>query len=179
MYTLFIDTHQTTNLAIFKDYKVINNISSNELKQSTIIMSLLYKLLNECSLNLKNINEIIVVNGPGSFTGVRLGVTIAKTLAYTQQIPIKTLSSLEVKAIIDDFKNKYYGVKDAKGVYLGKNIEKEIFIEYKNNSEIIENNILCDINYDYDKLSKYFLNLKNTNPHLVNPIYIKKIEAQK
>lgn len=179
MYTLFIDTHQNTKLALFKDYKIVHNISNNELKQSTIIMPLLNKLLNECNLKLKNINEIIVVNGPGSFTGVRLGVTIAKTIAYTQKLSIKTLNSLKIKAVMDDFKNDYYGVKDAKGIYLGTLMEEDISIEYKNNSEINEKNIIIDINYDYEKLSNYIKKLESNNPHHVNPLYVKKIEAQK
>ena len=179
MYTLFIDTHQKTNLAIFKDYKVINSKSSRELKQSTIIMPLLNNLLDECNLELNNICEIIVVNGPGSFTGVRLGVTIAKTIAYLKQIPIKTINSLKIKAIMDGFNNQYYGVKDAKGIYLGTLKNEDINIEYINNSEIKQENIIIDIDYDYEKLSEYISKLISHNPHQVNPLYIKKIEAQK
>ena len=56
----------------------------------------------------QKLDEIIVVNGPGSFTGVRLGVTIAKTLAYTLNIPIKTISSLEVSSISNNAQKSIY-----------------------------------------------------------------------
>lgn len=178
MYILFIDTHQNTNLALFKDDCLINNLNSNELKQSTIIIPLLKTMLEECNVELKKINEIIVVNGPGSFTGVRLGVTIAKTIAYQLNIPIKCLSSLDLIAIMDDYKNHYYGVKDAKGIYLGKNEDGKLSINYKNNNEIKEQDIVTDVTYNYKKLINYFDKLTSIEPHKVNPLYVKKIEAQ-
>lgn len=179
MYTLFIDTHQNTNLALFKDNKLLSHLNSNELKQSTIIMPLLKKIMEESNLNLDQINEIIVVNGPGSFTGVRLGVTIAKTIAYLLNVPTKCLNSLELKAMMDDYNNIYYGVKDSKGFYLGINSNREITIEYISKSEIKEENIITDVTYNYDTIVKYFDALKTINPHKINPLYIKKIEAQK
>ena len=71
------------------------------------------------ALDGKNPEKIYVVNGPGSFTGVRLGVTIAKTFAYTLEIPIKTISSLELKAVSLVEKNKIVGVKENNGYYIG------------------------------------------------------------
>ena len=40
-----------------------------------------------------------MVNGPGSFTGIRIGITIAKVYAWSLNIPITTISSLEAMAI--------------------------------------------------------------------------------
>jgi len=45
------------------------------------------------------ITKIIVVNGPGSFTGIRIGVTIAKVYAWTLKIDITTITSLEAMAL--------------------------------------------------------------------------------
>ena len=45
-----------------------------------------------------DIEKIVVAKGPGSYTGVRIGVTIAKTLAWTLNIPLVGISSLEVLA---------------------------------------------------------------------------------
>jgi tRNA threonylcarbamoyladenosine biosynthesis protein TsaB len=44
------------------------------------------------------LTKIVVAQGPGSYTGVRIGVTIAKSLAWTLQIPLSGVSSLEVLA---------------------------------------------------------------------------------
>ena len=56
------------------------------------------KLLKECGVKPKELTKIVVGAGPGSYTGVRIGVTAAKTLAWSLQIPIVGVSSLEVVA---------------------------------------------------------------------------------
>ena len=115
MYTLFIDTHAANTLLIlYKDnnlYKIKNKESNS---QSEVIMPTLIELLEEENLTVDNLSKIAVVIGPGSFTGVRLGVTIAKTIGYCKNIPIVTVTSLELglptKApfISEPEKNGYY-----------------------------------------------------------------------
>ncbi|MBB6143239.1 tRNA threonylcarbamoyladenosine biosynthesis protein TsaB [Silvibacterium bohemicum] len=56
------------------------------------------ELLQEQSATLQNLEAIIVVNGPGSFTGVRIGVSAAKGLAEALQIPVIALSRLVLLA---------------------------------------------------------------------------------
>ena len=53
----------------------------------------------ECMLYLtaKDIDKIIVVNGPGSFTGIRIGITIAKVYAWSLNIPITTIVKVSDK----------------------------------------------------------------------------------
>lgn len=46
------------------------------------------KLLNKSSISLKDIDGIVCFKGPGSFTGLRIGLTVANALAYAQSIPI-------------------------------------------------------------------------------------------
>lgn len=179
MISLFIDTHQSTNLAIFQDKKLLKQVSSTELKQSTIIMPLLNNLLNQLDLEVNDITEIIVVNGPGSFTGVRLGVTIAKTIAFCLNISIKCINSLSVKAISDGFEHLYYAIKDTKGAYIGKAINKKLEIDYLLNNEVTELNLVTDVIYDISKLYDYEELFEEMPAHLINPIYVKKIEAQK
>ena len=88
---LFIDTHLNDVIIILSENGRIKKEKKilNEKQNSKIIMPLIKKMLGQ-----EKPESIIVVNGPGSFTGVRLGVTIAKTLAYTLQIPIYTITSL-------------------------------------------------------------------------------------
>ena len=98
MNTLLIDTHADfIFLAIYQNQEIKYKKESKEKKDhSTICMPLLIELLSESKLNINQIDDIIVVNGPGSFTGVRIGVTIAKIIAYTMNIPIRTITSLEL-----------------------------------------------------------------------------------
>lgn len=55
-------------------------------------------LMKECGVAPSELSKIVVAKGPGSYTGVRIGVTIAKTLAWTLSIPISAVSSLETLA---------------------------------------------------------------------------------
>jgi tRNA threonylcarbamoyladenosine biosynthesis protein TsaB len=62
------------------------------------VMPAIESLLGDCDLKPANLDKIVVAKGPGSYTGVRIGVTIAKTLAWTLNIPLVGISSLETLA---------------------------------------------------------------------------------
>ena len=59
------------------------------------VMVVCRSLLKDHALEWSSIKGVAVVNGPGSYTGLRLGVSFAKTVAQTQGIPIYGLSSFE------------------------------------------------------------------------------------
>ncbi len=179
---LFIDTHlNDVIIMLSKNGKIIKQkIVKDEKENSKIIMPLIKKVLN------KAIPEsIIVVNGPGSFTGVRLGVTIAKTLAYTLKIPIRTISSLECLAVSLPNEEKIVAFSDNNGYYIGI-FNKESLIgnyEYLSNSEFEKYSqkhpVTTNIELDYNKIIAYALSKETQNPHEVNPLYIKKIDVEK
>jgi tRNA threonylcarbamoyladenosine biosynthesis protein TsaB len=54
--------------------------------------------MKDCEKAPADLTKIVVAKGPGSYTGVRIGVTIAKTLAWTLKIPLVGISSLETLA---------------------------------------------------------------------------------
>ncbi|MFB6500138.1 tRNA (adenosine(37)-N6)-threonylcarbamoyltransferase complex dimerization subunit type 1 TsaB [Bacillus haynesii] len=100
MTILAIDTSNLTlGVALIKDGKMIaEHISHLKKNHSVRAMPAIDELLKECGLEPNDLTQIAVAKGPGSYTGVRIGVTIAKTLAWSLNIPIKTVSSLEVLA---------------------------------------------------------------------------------
>lgn len=100
MTILAIDTSNlTVGVALIKDGKVIaEHISHLKKNHSVRAMPAIDELLKECGLKPSDLTQIAVAKGPGSYTGVRIGVTIAKTLAWSLNIPVKTVSSLEVLA---------------------------------------------------------------------------------
>jgi tRNA threonylcarbamoyladenosine biosynthesis protein TsaB len=65
---------------------------------SALLVSSVADLLQKAALRLADLAAIVVVSGPGSFTGVRVGLSAAKGLAEFHSIPIIALSRLEVLA---------------------------------------------------------------------------------
>ena len=73
-------------------YEVGNN------NHSVTIMPYLKQILDAQKIELKDIDEVIVGIGPGSYTGVRIGVTVAKMIAYINQVKLYQVSSLLLMA---------------------------------------------------------------------------------
>jgi len=63
---------------------------------SSKLMPCIDLLLSRNQIDIKEIDQIIASVGPGSYTGVRIGVTIAKTLSYALNVPLKMISTLKV-----------------------------------------------------------------------------------
>lgn len=100
MISLFLNTSvDFLSVAIVKDNVVLDSFYTklnNDL--SKITLSVIDDMLNRLSISKKDIERIVCVNGPGSFTGLRIGVTIAKVWAYSLNIDIVGVSSLYVLA---------------------------------------------------------------------------------
>lgn len=100
MKVLAIDTsNYPLGIAITDDNQVIGEYITNIKKNHSLrVMPAIETLCRECDVKPADLEKIVVAEGPGSYTGVRIGVTIAKTLAWTLQIPLVGVSSLEVVA---------------------------------------------------------------------------------
>nr|WP_309101637.1 tRNA (adenosine(37)-N6)-threonylcarbamoyltransferase complex dimerization subunit type 1 TsaB [Fredinandcohnia onubensis] len=100
MKVLAIDTsNYVLGVAIVDEEKVIGEVITNLPKNHSVrVMPTIEQLMKECGIKPKELERIVVAMGPGSYTGVRIGVTIAKTLAWSLQIPLVGVSSLEVVA---------------------------------------------------------------------------------
>ena len=101
MISLFIDTSLAdVSIALLKENKLLSQIHNNIPGEHSIyVTKYIEDILKDNNLSPKDVDEIIVVNGPGSFTGIRIGVTIAKIFAYIRKIRIVTISSLKARAI--------------------------------------------------------------------------------
>ena len=193
MYSLYIDTHDTEIvIGLYKDGNILDSrIKPSTRNHSDFTMPLIKEILDTNNLGVKDLNEILVVNGPGSFTGVRIGVTIAKTLAYTLNIPIKTITSLEMYACgKKELEQKLVIIRDVKGVFYGlfnKENEQIGELEYKANKDFDEyvstnnlsNNIVEEKTIDFDAIYQQLSKKEVELAHKANPIYIKVIEALK
>lgn len=100
MNILAIDTSNVAlGVAVVNEEKVLGEYITNVKRDHSVrVMPAIDSLLKDCSLRPEDLTKVVVAKGPGSYTGVRIGVTIAKTLAWTLNIPLVGISSLEILA---------------------------------------------------------------------------------
>lgn len=179
---LFIDTSNNLIISIIKDDKIIYNYTSDTIETSTIILKAIDDAFKETNLDAFKINKIFIVTGPGSFTGIRVGLDVAKIMGYLLNIPLIPLSELELMAtkeslaapIIDARRGYVYGAlyDNLKPILSDRYI---LLSELKhNNYTIVDNNKDCDIL----KIIKKHESDNPVNPHAIKPCYLKKTEAE-
>ncbi|WP_249661563.1 tRNA (adenosine(37)-N6)-threonylcarbamoyltransferase complex dimerization subunit type 1 TsaB [Lysinibacillus fusiformis] len=100
MIWLGIETANTPlSIAVVKDGKVVAEMVQNiKLTHSAGAMPAIEEILARIDVRPNDLDAIAVSEGPGSYTGVRIGVTLAKTLAWTLQKPLVGVSSLKTLA---------------------------------------------------------------------------------
>ena len=199
---LYIDTSSSfLYAAILENDNIISKVCEDYGQSlSEIALPKIAAMFEENNINTKEIDKIIVVNGPGSFTGIRIGITIAKVYAWSLKIKITTISSLEAMAISNNSDKVKVPIINARRGYVYGAIyanDKEILKPQHIKLEELQNK-LRDINdyiyisndefEDIDNIEKYepdFIKIVNKykdkeeiNPHLVNPEYLKLTAAE-
>lgn len=200
--TLFIDTSSSFLYSgLVRNNELVKEIKQSfakELSERALFeIETMFKVAN---IKPNEIDRIIVVNGPGSFTGVRIGVTIAKTLAWSMKKEIIPVSSLEVMAISSSTNSLKVPLIDARrgcvfaGVYDDNNnvVLEECYISLEELLSKLEEKqekytFITNDNINLEKESysldilrivKHLENRKSVNPHSVNPNYLKRTEAE-
>lgn len=201
---LYLDTSSSFLYAgIIEDNRLIDSICEEMASDlSKIALLKISNMFTNNNLKPNDIDKILVVNGPGSFTGIRVGITIAKTYAWGLKKDITTVTSLEAMAISSNFKGYKVPLIDARRGYVYASIfdenNNEIFKACHISLELLKEKINelgkdvviitnDDIDLEYNKeeykpdILKIVQNYKdreNVNPHLVNPEYLKLTEAE-
>ena len=101
MYILAIETTGAfASVALQKDDKIIGHISgSDRFSHLQNLMPQVEAVIKENGLSINDIDLIAVSNGPGSFTGIRIGVSTARALSQLLNIPCVAVPSLEALAL--------------------------------------------------------------------------------
>ena len=197
MKILFLDTSSFfVTVAILEDDKILyefKDVITDDM--SSRIMPIISEGFNSVAFSIKDIDKIFVVNGPGSFTGVRIGVTIAKTIAWALKIKISTISSLEYLATTKCDTKYVVPMIDARrgfvfaGVYdneLNRYLDDQ-YIKYDDLSEYFNEGTIVSLsdfensikpNLDIVKIINKHINDDGINAHSVRPNYLKKTEAE-
>jgi len=109
MNILAIDT--STHLmavALVTNGQVVGELTTNLPKNHSVrLMPAISKLMAEVEMSPKQLHKIVVGKGPGSYTGVRIGLTTAKSMAWALDIPVVGVSSIQVLAYQGRFFNSY------------------------------------------------------------------------
>ena len=197
MKILYIDTSTNYLYAgIVINHELLSEVKKNFTHDlSKYALYEISKMLEKCNLQPNDIDKIIVVNGPGSFTGIRIGMTIAKIFAFTLKKEITTISSLDAMRVSINSNNIIVPIIDARRGYVYASA-------YKNNQVLIPDQyIKLDIllqklntfeekyifitnnKFNLDNINNYnpnilnivnnFKNNKSMNPHLIEPNYLK------
>lgn len=98
MTILALDTsNKTLSVAVeLTDGTIIEQTIENTLQHSVLLMPTIEAIFKEAGITAKDLTKVVVAEGPGSYTGLRIGVTVAKTLAKSLGIPLVGVSSLDV-----------------------------------------------------------------------------------
>ena len=200
MIGLVIDTssaHVTVSIvkgnSIVHEFKkeIDNDIASK-------IMSIINMELIESNIEIKDVEKLFVVNGPGSFTGVRIGVTIAKAIAWALNIKVVPISSLELMAttpttskylvpLIDARRgNVYAGIYDTElnAIVEDKLVSINDILRYDNSEyTFVSNDEIKGINTikpdtDILKIVNKHMNDEGIIAHNLKPQYLKLTEAE-
>ena len=200
---LYIDTSSSyLYTAIVENEKLLSEIKE-EFGQSLSEVALpkIASMFIENDLEAKDIDKIIVVDGPGSFTGIRIGITIAKVYSWSLNIPITTITSLEAMAlsgsentihvpiinarrgyvytaIYDKDNNELFKPQHIKIEDLQKELEKYKEFEYISNDQFKDMENIKPYDPNLEKIVNYYKDKKDVNPHAVNPEYLKLTAAE-
>ena len=205
MKTLYIDTSSSyLYSAIMDGDKIIGEIKEEYGQSlSEVALPRIVSIFNDNNIKPEEIDKIIVVNGPGSFTGIRIGITIAKVYSWSLNIPITTITSLEAMALSSENATYKIPAIDARRGYVfaaiydkkNKQILKPQHIkieDLKKEMESLEKyTVITNDEYldeDFDNIEAYnpnllkiintFKNKESINPHAINPDYLKLTEAE-
>ncbi len=169
---LSLDTSsERLGISIFTEEKhLLYHLSIYKLKPfSEVLVKKLDDIFRELSLNKREIKKVVVCKGVGSYTGLRVGISVAKSIAYALNIPIYTYDSLSVLA----YKYRYINGNILIGINAGKGeVYSQSFTVSLESIKPLEDINLTKLKDFEAKISNYNLivvkNLKISGKNVIN-----------
>ncbi len=152
----FDTTNSKLSLCLNEDEKTLQivNLNENSSQAETLICEI-EKILQNQNIWYENLDLIAATKGPGSFTGVRIGLSCAKALQLATKLPLLTFDSLFILAsFYKNLNRKIFVIIDAKmdEFFIAKFIAQNNKIETVEPSKLVHFNDLKNIILDEDYL---------------------------
>lgn len=104
---LSIDTStKVCSVAIHQSGELVGHMAYHLQKShSSLLPEIIHQLVDNCELALKDLAAVAISEGPGSYTGLRIGTASAKGLAFAMKLPLIAVSSLDSMIAQTDLQN--------------------------------------------------------------------------
>lgn len=195
MISLCMDSaYKNLILGIYKDDHLLDGISIEAFKkQSETIFVELNKLLKKVNLDYKDIDRVIITDGPGSYTGIRIAMTIAKVLCTQMKKELHCISTMQLYAGMDPEANVILDARSKRAyvAHLQSGISDKIeilevdqlddFLE-KHPGTLYGDGYLVNQTEEKSDFLKNFIqvpSVKIENIHALVPQYLKESDAYK
>lgn len=165
MYILSADTSTDINtVSITKDNNIVGEIIVNAGKRhSERLIPLVQTILDECQLTINDINLLAISIGPGSFTGLRVGLSTWKGLALATGIPLVGVPTLYAMTRLAPFRSAVLcPILDARM----KEIYGGVFLIENSKRIILMDNFLGSVETFAEKLREILKNINTTNLYI-------------
>lgn len=153
----------------YEDKTISKVIKTDKNYHSLYIIKEIEKLKKENNIDLKNLNAITVNCGPGSFTGIRVALSIAKVMAFQLNIPLIPLNTPEI--LLKAYDNCNCLLMDARRDMYFCCTKEEIELVYKDKiKDKIKNKIILSDQRCFEKLQNsicYETTEKNLGPVMI------------
>ena len=193
MIYLLLDSSNTyLSVGLVKNSELIDQISYPCFQRQSEYMALeIDRLLKRNHLAPNKINGVVTSVGPGSYTGIRIALTIAKVMCYALKIPLFPLSTLEINKVINKNSIVLFNARSNRSYIAAFTKSKRILKDQAmNNNDVIkyikshpDYVLVGDLSYlnlkgkKVDVLKNMTILMKSVkpvkNPNLVKPIYLK------
>ncbi len=177
---LFLDFTADMSLTLIGKHSFISKKIKSNKNISEILVIEIDKIFNKAKINIKKLDTIFVITGPGSFTGIRSALTFAKTIQLTNNTDVRGVSKFEYLNLIAKDKNLFdlrtILIFHRKMQFFTQNFKGNLpisepkIINFEENKRILNKrtSIICDNNILVNFVEKKYFELINQNIHFVD-----------
>ena len=177
---LFLDFTTDMSLTLIGRHSFLSKKIKSNKNISEILVIEIEKIINKEKINIKKLDTIFVITGPGSFTGIRSALTYAKTIQLTNNTDVRGISKFEYLNLIANGKNLFdlrtILIFHRKMQFFSQNfkgnlsISKPKIINFEENKKIFNKrtSIICDNNILTSFVDKKYFELINQNIHFLD-----------